>query len=141
MDEPAVPYVCMETVRVEHDLPGEPADVFEWFVDPTMLAAWWPSEADTDPVVGGAYRMHWSGPDVTLRGQYLSVEPGVRLSFTWSWDHDDVPPRDVTIAFAVSARGTLVTVDHEAATADEGVDYADGWAHFLARLDTRLSDR
>lgn len=135
----ALPYVGMESVRVERDLPGEPADVYEWFVEPTMLAAWWPSEAETDPVVGGSYRMYWSGPDVTLRGHYVAVEPGERLAFTWSWDHEDLPPRDVVIGFEASARGTTVTIDHDAATEGEGADYVDGWVHFLGRLDSRLS--
>ena len=129
----------MESVRIERDLPGEPDEVFDWFVDPTMLSTWWPSEASTDPVVGGSYRLHWSGPDVTLRGQYVAVESGRRLEFTWSWDHDDLPPRTVVVGFSSSPRGTLVTVDHEAETDGEGVDYVDGWTHFLGRLDARLS--
>ena len=126
---------------VERDLPGGPDEVFEWFVDPSKLTAWWPSEAETEPAVGGAYRMFWSGPDVTLRGRYLAVEPGERLAFTWSWDHDDVPPREVAVAFAASAGGTQVTVDHEAATDQEGIEYVDGWEHFLGRLDEALRNR
>lgn len=128
----------MGSARVEHDLPGDPEAMFEWFVDPVLLAQWWPSEAETDPVVAGSFRMHWAGPDVTLRGEYLSITPGARLVFTWSWDHDDLPPRRVDIGFRRSDRGTLVTVEHEADTDDERTDYVDGWTHFLGRLDARL---
>ncbi|MFW2333809.1 SRPBCC family protein [Ilumatobacter sp.] len=129
----------MESVRVGRDLPGAPDGLFEWFVDAALLTAWWPDEAETDPAAGGAYRMHWAGPGVTLRGTYVAVERPDRLAFTWSWDHDDLPPREVVVTFVASSAGTSVTVDHEAATADEGADYADGWTFFLDRLATRLS--
>ena len=130
----------MDSVRVEHDLPGEPAAVFEWFTDPSLLIRWWPSEAQTDPVTGGSYVLYWDGPDVTLRGEYLAVAPGERLGFTWSWDHDDLPPRRVDIGFTRSDRGTLVVVEHEAGSDDERSDYRDGWTHFLGQLAARLAD-
>ncbi len=123
---------------VAHDLPGDPASIFEWFVDPVLLARWWPTTAETDPVVGGWYRMYWSGPDVTLRGEYLDLTVGARLVFTWSWDHDDLAARRVDVSFAASDRGTLVTVTHESETEDEGAGYVDGWTHFLARLAAQL---
>jgi uncharacterized protein YndB with AHSA1/START domain len=101
---------------------------------------WWPSEAETDPVVGGRYRMYWTGPDVTLRGEYVEVSAGDRLGFTWRWDHDDLPPRSVAVAFTASDRGTLVSVDHECESDEEGAGYVDGWTHFLAQLDARIAD-
>jgi uncharacterized protein YndB with AHSA1/START domain len=112
--------------------------VFEWLVDPAMLSQWWPSEAETDPVVGASYRMYWSGPDVTLRGRYLAVEPGVRVAFTWSWDHDDIPPRTVVVELRPEGDGTLARVSHEAESDDEVGDYRDGWTYCLRRLDERL---
>jgi uncharacterized protein YndB with AHSA1/START domain len=129
----------MPSVHVEHDVAGDPASVFEWFVDPVLLARWWPNEAETDPVVGGRYRMYWNGPDVTLRGEYLEVSAGDRVGFTWSWDHDDLPPRRVDVAFAASDRGTLVSVTHEHESEDEGSGYVDGWTHFLALLGARIT--
>ena len=129
----------MGPVHVEHDLSGDPDAVFEWFVDPVLLTRWWPSEAETDPVVGGRSRMHWVGPDVTLRGEYVEVEPGERLRFTWHWDHDtQLAPRGVDVVFAASARGTLVSVTHECGSEEEGVGYVDGWTHFLAQLGARI---
>lgn len=125
----------MSPVVVEYDFPGDTSAVFEWFVDPVLLTRWWPTEAETDPVVGGRYRLYWDGPDVTLRGEYLDVAPGERLGFTWSWDHDDLPPRVVDIRFSTSDRGTFVTVTHESESDEESRGYVDGWTHFLGRLD------
>ncbi len=79
------------------------------------------------------------GPDAALRGNYVAVDSGERLGFTWSRDHDDLPPRPVIIGFAASDRGTIVSVDHEAESAEEGSDCVDGWTHFLGWLDARLN--
>ena len=129
----------METVSVEREVPAEPETVFEWFTDPVMLTRWWPSEAELDVRPGGTFRMFWGGPAVTRRGEYLVVEPGRRLDHSWSWDHDDLPPRLVSITFATSATGTLVHVDHEHATDSEGADYCDGWEYFLGRLRDQIA--
>lgn len=128
----------MLTATIVTELPGEPSAVFEWFTDPVLLVRWWPSEAETDPRAGGAYRMYWAGPDVTLRGEYRRVVEHERLDFTWSWDHDDLSPREVVIAFERCCRGTKVTVDHEAESDDEVADYVDGWTHFLGQLAAQL---
>jgi uncharacterized protein YndB with AHSA1/START domain len=126
------------TATVVTEVVGDQSTVFEWFTDPVLLVRWWPSAAETDPRPGGAYRMYWEGPDVTLRGEYRRVVDGERLDFTWSWDHDDLPPRDVTVAFERCGRGTKITVDHEAGSDAEAADYVDGWTHFLGQLAAQL---
>ena len=78
--------------------------------------------------------MHWEGPDVTLRGEYRVVEPGARLDHTWSWDHEDTPPRRVSISFADADGSCRIAVRHEFEGAEEGDGYRDGWEYFLGRL-------
>ena len=129
----------MASVQIERELVGHPASVFEWFVDPVLLTRWWPSEADLDVRPGGPFRMYWEEPDVTLRGEYRVVDPGRRLDFTWSWDHEDLPPRLVSIAFEDSDVGTAVRVEHDHETESEGSDHRDGWEFFLGRLADRLA--
>lgn len=129
----------MGTVQIERVLTGDPAAVFEWFVDPVLLTRWWPTEAELDARPGGAFRLYWDGPDVTLRGEYRVVEPGRRLEHTWSRDHDELPPRLVAINFDETAGGTSVTVVHEHDDDAEGSDYRDGWEFFLGRLADQLT--
>lgn len=124
----------METVHIEREIPAPPSAVYEYFTDPELLVAWWPTEAETDPVVDGSYRMHWSGPGVTLRGTYRRTDPGRQLAFTWKWDHEDHPPRLVDVIFKPSPRGCLVRISHDAGSDDEASDYTNGWIHFLSRL-------
>jgi uncharacterized protein YndB with AHSA1/START domain len=128
----------VQTATIVTELPGEPSAVFEWLTDPVLLVRWWPTEAETDPRPGGAYRMYWAGPDVTLRGEYRRVVDGEHLDFTWTWDHDDLPPRDVAVRFESCDRGTKLTVDHQAESDAEATDYLDGWTHFLHQLAAQL---
>ena len=124
----------MPHVAVDQEIAADPATVFEWFTETQLLTRWWPSEAELDVRPGGEFRMYWDGPGVTLRGKYRVVEPGERLDHTWSWDHDDLPPRLVSITFESSSVGTHVSVKHEYELEVEQGDYRDGWEFFLGRL-------
>ena len=130
----------MQTVHIEREVNAPPGAVYEHFVDPELLVRWWPSEAETDPRVGGEYRLSWEGPEVTLRGQYRRTVPGKQLAFTWKWDHEDLPPRLVDVIFKASPWGCLVSVTHDAGSDEEASDYTNGWIYFLSRLQTAVSD-
>jgi uncharacterized protein YndB with AHSA1/START domain len=119
-------------------LPAEPATVFDHLSRAELLTAWWPTSAETDPRPGGTYRLHWDGPDVTLRGSYEVVERPVRLRYTWSWDHEDVTSV-VTFVLAAIGPRTELTVRHAATSDRERDDYLAGWTHFLGRLDDLLA--
>ena len=58
---------------------------------------------------------------------------GRRLSFTWSWDHDDIDTT-VTIEFLPAEGGTGIRIAHAYVFADEREGYVEGWLHFLGRL-------
>jgi uncharacterized protein YndB with AHSA1/START domain len=128
----------MQTVNIGRELPVSPATAFAHFVDPELLTNWWPTEAETDPVIDGEYRMFFAGPDVTLRGRYRRIDPGKQLAFTWKWDHEDLPPRLVDVIFKPSPRGCVVDITHDAGSDDEASDYTNGWRHFLGRLNKVL---
>lgn len=129
----------MQTVHIERELPVTPDLAYEYFTDPERLTTWWPTEAETDPVVGGSYRMYWDGPDVTLRGKYRITDPSRCLAFTWKWDHEELPPRVVDILFNPTPRGTALSVTHDAGSDQEAADYTNGWIHFLDRLAAHLA--
>lgn len=107
-------------------------DAWPWFTDPDHLVRWWPSEVDADVRPGGTYRFSW--PSWTLRGTYTDVVAGSRLAFTWSWDHDDLPPRAVAVDIERDVTSTRVTIHHSYGSTDERDGYRDGWLHFLDRL-------
>jgi uncharacterized protein YndB with AHSA1/START domain len=47
-----------ERALVVATYPGwSPARLFEYWVRPELLRAWWPPEAEVEPFVGGGYRM------------------------------------------------------------------------------------
>ena len=129
----------MQTVHIEREVNASPDEVYEYFVDPELLVRWWPSEAETDPQVGGEYRLFWESAGVTLRGQYRKTVPGKQLAFTWKWDHEDLPPRLVDVIFKASPRGCVVSVTHDAGSDGEASDYTNGWIHFLSRLQKAAS--
>ncbi len=120
-------------VRVERDLSGSPDDVFDHFTRIERLTTWWPSSGETDPRPGGTYRLHWDGPDVTLRGVYEIVDRPRRLRFTWTWDHDEAASV-VDLTLTPTESGTRLCIDQTAAADDEADGYREGWAFFLDRL-------
>lgn len=123
----------MSNVRIEYHLHVPVEEAREWLTDPEHLCQWWPTEAETDPQVGGAYELRWPAQEWTLRGHYLAVDAD-HVAFTWAWDHEDLPDRRVDIRFRPEGDGSVWIIDHEAADDDEGAGYIEGWHHFLSRL-------
>ncbi len=127
------------TAEVEARFEKPRGEVFDQFVEADRLVRWWATSAVTDPVAGGTYEMFFAGPEVTLRGTYLEVRRPEFLSFTWSWDHENLPERLVEITFGSNEGDTSsVLVRHEASDEAETSSYREGWEYFLGRLGTVL---
>ncbi len=112
-------------------------ELFEYWVQPDLLKYWWTERAETDPRVGGRYKLSWPEMDWVLEGEYTTVEPGKHLGFTWSWNHEpEVGPKQVDVYFSELAEATRVGIYHspfEGNSADrQGV--VEGWIHFGMRL-------
>jgi uncharacterized protein YndB with AHSA1/START domain len=124
---------------------SEPAVVFDYWTDPTLLCRWWPQEAEIDPQMGGAYHLAWPQMDWHLRGTFTAFAPGEALGFTWHWDHEPAAPvRHVQITLARNATGCDLTLVHTAygSSAQEqkvrNEEHRPGWQHFLPRLQTTV---
>lgn len=129
--------VQRDGVVLEIDVAGSPGIVFDHFTKPELVSKWWAEVADID--LDSVFHFSWpSYGDTHLRGAYLRVEAPRRLTFTWSFDHEDFAERRVDVALTESQGGTRVLISHEAETEQERQNYLDGWTFFLQTLDGLL---
>jgi uncharacterized protein YndB with AHSA1/START domain len=73
------------------------------------------------------------------RGEFVAVEPFVRVAFTWGWENGAVGLQPGASLIDVTLRpdgdGTMVRLVHSRLPDGEAASsHADGWEHFLARL-------
>lgn len=130
------------TIQVTGDFLGfSPDELFDYWVKPDLLVKWWPREATVDPRMGGHYSYVWPEQNWVLQGDFTIFEPGSRLGFTWSWNHDmgKFGKTQVDLTFEAIDGGTRLNVQHgpwdsseEAQTERQGV--IEGWIHFGMRL-------
>jgi uncharacterized protein YndB with AHSA1/START domain len=131
-----------EIAIVSGDFRGFSASaLYEHFVRPELLTAWWPQRAEIDVRVGGALTLTWPDMDWTLRGVFTAVEPGQHVGFTWNWDHEpNRRERQVDVWFIdMQELGARMAVHHGPFGVDEAeqVDrrgIVEGWIHFGMRL-------
>ena len=121
-----------------------PQTLFDYWTKPDLLTLWWPGEAETDPRVGGAYRLSWPQMGWELQGHYLEFDPPRTLGFTWQWAHQpDLPTRQVFVDFESQGEGTHLRVTHGAYMDTEQdqqdrQEHLEGWTHFLLKLHNLL---
>jgi uncharacterized protein YndB with AHSA1/START domain len=115
--------------------------VFDAFTKPELIIKWWPEAAEIDLRPGGKYCLQWPQKDWNLRGEYVDIEPGKHLSFTWTWDHETSPePQTVHLWLdCIHEVGTRLAIFHgpfvltdEDQASRQGV--VEGWMHFCMRL-------
>ncbi|MBF6591057.1 MAG: SRPBCC domain-containing protein [Ktedonobacterales bacterium] len=58
------------------------ATLFTCWIEPARLRAWWPTAAETDPHLGGAYHLSWPVRGWHPRGRYTVFDAPQRLAFT-----------------------------------------------------------
>ena len=122
-------------IEKNYALPFSPNVVYAaWISSATVIP---PATAmDIDPVVGGHYRLTAEMPGYVGKneGEFLAVEPGKHLRYTWEWNGDgDVSEIDVT--FATSGDSTALTLVHSGFSNQESVDSHDsGWDSYINGL-------
>jgi uncharacterized protein (TIGR03086 family) len=118
-------------------LPVPPDDAFALVTEPERLRRWQTVSAVVDLRAGGAYR--WTvTPGHVAAGTYREVEPGRRIVFGWGWEgSDDLPPDASTVTVTVEPAdgGSLVTLVHEGLTGEQAASHAEGWNHYVERLE------
>ena len=129
-------------VRIERVIAAPPERVFDAWLDPVLVARWLSptgrAEAETDPRVGGTFRVVMLGDGIRLEhsGTYLELEPGRRLTFTWRSPFTGPNPTQVTIDLAPERDGaaTHLTLTHLRLPAVEVANHRGGWGSILDRL-------
>jgi uncharacterized protein YndB with AHSA1/START domain len=128
--------LIQQSVTVE----APPAEVFAALTEAAILPRRFPSSAESDARPGGAYRYDFEFPNEpekthSLRGHYIDIEAGRRLSYDWH-----TPGAGETeVAFTLEPRGagTVVTLVHSgfSAESEESRSLHDaGWRVFLDNL-------
>ncbi|WP_426565983.1 TIGR03086 family metal-binding protein [Angustibacter sp. McL0619] len=112
-------------------------DAFALVTEPARLRRWQAVSATVDLRVGGDY--HWTiTPGHVASGTYRVLEPGRRVVFGWGWEgSNDLPPDTSTVAITLQAvdGGTEVTLVHEGLDDQQEQQHAEGWNHYLSRLE------
>ena len=115
-----------------------PAETFALITEPDRLRRWMTIAARVELRAGGEYR--WTvTPGHTAAGEFIEVDPGRRVVFTWGWEDggDPLPGGSaVTVTLTPVDGGTEVRLVHEGLTDDQAARHAEGWNHFLERLVT-----
>lgn len=132
-------------VRIARLLPASPDRVFRAWTDPTRVARWMSpyghATAELEPWVGGRLRvvMVGEGSEIEHTGEYLEVEPGSRLVFTWRSPYTGDRPSRVTVELRPAGDETELTLIHELLPPDVVAPHAGGWASMLDRLAAELN--
>lgn len=121
---------------------ASPETVWQFFVDPEKLTRWKGLSAELDPRPGGIYRCEVI-PGRTARGEFVELDAPRRLVFTWGWEkmadeENPVPPGSSTIEveFMPEGEGTRLRFVHrDLPSAKAAESHADGWDHYLPRLE------
>lgn len=118
-------------------LPVPPDEAFALVTQPERLRRWQAVSASVDLRAGGAFR--WTvTPGHVAGGTFREVDPGRRVVFGWGWEgNDDLKPdaSTVTVTIEPDGDGSRVTLVHEGLDAQQEASHAEGWNHYVERLE------
>ena len=146
-----------DPIIVEGYFAGPPARVFEAWTDPNIVMKWFGPAPDSlhsatiDLRPGGAWQFLKSKDEkksVGFEGEYLVIEPGERLVFTWSavtahatGTRESTPHSQVEIIFTARGSGTFVRLVHSAVHSEETRrGFGGGWEFGFHALGALFSD-
>jgi uncharacterized protein YndB with AHSA1/START domain len=128
-------------VRIEMALPAPIEDVYAAWTEPQAMARWLaPSgchaEVEADVRVGGRLSVVMIGDDMRIEhdGEYVTLEPPRRLSFTWRSPYTGGGSSLVTVTLTPDGDGTDLLLIHERLPADTAESHRGGWGAMLRRL-------
>ena len=133
----------MTSIRIEHDLPAEPARVWEAWTQPSLMDRWMCPNPDltvsahADAREGGAYRINMGG-EYVASGTYVRLEEPAVLECTWHWEHETLTTA-LLVELEPTDDGTHLVLTHSDFTDEQDAEGARaGWELSLARLEALL---
>ena len=130
-------------VIVRRTINASPATVFAFFTDRDSWLSWQGVRAEIDPRPDGVFRMTTRDGN-ELAGQFVTVEPHSRITFTWGWaDRSGPVPAgsstvDVTFeSIGPDELGTLIRLSHADLPLELFAPQRESWQHYLDRLVVR----
>jgi uncharacterized protein YndB with AHSA1/START domain len=119
-----------------------PETVFEFLIDPELMAHWIGSFHRLDPRPGGVFEAEVS-PGNIARGNYTEVVPFSRVAFSWGWISQDAElaalrPGASLVEIELEAKegGTLLRLCHSRLPGTLTDIHRERWSIYLARLET-----
>jgi uncharacterized protein YndB with AHSA1/START domain len=133
----------------ELTIEARPETVWQFLVDPDKATSWMGVEATLEPRPGGVYRVEVL-PGIVASGSFVEVDEPRRLVFTWGWEPNAMEehpgsaatPGSSTIEITLepSGNGTQLRFEHrDLPNAEATASHADGWDHYLPRLEAAAS--
>ncbi|MFD3337483.1 SRPBCC domain-containing protein [Streptomyces sp. NPDC058700] len=150
---PPIPPTPMDTVTLERRIGAAPEAVFRFLTDRERWLSWMGVDGTFSFEPGGSYRTRVTGDGVAA-GRFITVDPPVRLVFSWGWETGPapvppgsggawgtgpapVPPGSSTIELTLrpTPDGTLLRLIHSGLPSTEACEgHAEGWQHYVDRL-------
>jgi uncharacterized protein YndB with AHSA1/START domain len=137
------------SLRLERRLGAPPEKVYAAWTEPEHLMQWFGPEgiemliAETDPRVGGRYRIVARSPDGEehhVSGEYREVVPNEKLVFTWAWRSTPERVSLVTLHIRPDGEGARLTLVHEQFFDEPARDrHRQGWTGSLDKLEKYLA--
>jgi len=140
----------MTSLTLVRRIAARPSIVFDALTTPEGIAHWWGPDsgpvlfAETDVRIGGRFKVRFRMLDSTeheSQGEYLEVNPPVRLVMTWRWlgREDEDEESRIEIDLRPVDGGTELVFTHALLSSEESrKGHTEGWNGALDKLEKYL---
>jgi uncharacterized protein YndB with AHSA1/START domain len=132
------------SVTIRREIAAPPEELFDAWLDAASLGTWLTpldtreTRAETDPRVGGAFRIVMVGDESTVAhtGTYQEIDRPHRLVFTWSSPATHFRDSIVAVTFQPTSDGTTIVEIQQVGLPDEESreSHRGGWTDALDKL-------